>query len=165
MGRSSNDELYEILDGWCRIARDTRGSTLCLEDLIRTITCESVIRTGKNDTDEAYQVFKDLLETTNIDGERIVSLKPFTELLYHAQQKMLCFAVSQNANFLFVPQEAGQNDLVCVLYGCSIPVVLRPRSGGFYSFVGQCYALGFMRGEAIEGLRNGKYKSEEFELQ
>jgi len=45
---------------------------------------------------------------------------------------------------------ARKGDLVCVLYGCSIPVLLREVAGGRFEFIGECYLDGFMDGEAIK---------------
>ena len=45
---------------------------------------------------------------------------------------------------------ARKGDMVCVLLGCSIPVVLRPvGKKGRYEFVGECYLHGFMYGRAV----------------
>ena len=46
-------------------------------------------------------------------------------------------------------------DMFCLIFGCSIPVVLRKisASGGspHFEFVGECYVHGMMDGEALEG--------------
>lgn len=45
-------------------------------------------------------------------------------------------------------------DVVCILFGCSVPVVLRKLSQGKdpdYAFIGECYLHGMMDGEAIPG--------------
>jgi hypothetical protein len=44
--------------------------------------------------------------------------------------------------------------MICILFGCSVPVVLRRfnEAGKFYhKFIGECYAHGMMDGEAIVG--------------
>jgi hypothetical protein len=55
--------------------------------------------------------------------------------------------------FGLAPGDAEKGDQVCILFGCSVPVVLRrvrgDRSKTLYSFVGECYAHGKMDGEAI----------------
>jgi hypothetical protein len=61
-----------------------------------------------------------------------------------------------------VSRRARKGDLVCVLFGCSIPVVLRKFSTGCsenskedsYEFIGECYLHGFMNGEALENERS-----------
>lgn len=45
---------------------------------------------------------------------------------------------------------ARKGDVVCVLYGCSIPVLLREGKEGRYEFIGECYVDGYMNGEALD---------------
>ncbi|KAL5320087.1 hypothetical protein ACEPPN_013149 [Leptodophora sp. 'Broadleaf-Isolate-01'] len=46
---------------------------------------------------------------------------------------------------------AETGDLVCVLLGCSVPVLLRKRKDeGTFEFIGECYLDGFMSGEALK---------------
>jgi hypothetical protein len=47
------------------------------------------------------------------------------------------------------PTYMRSNDVVAILYGCSWPVVLRPR-GEFYQFIEVCYFPGIMDGEAVQ---------------
>jgi Heterokaryon incompatibility protein (HET) len=54
------------------------------------------------------------------------------------------------------PLRAANGDLVCVLYGCSVPVVLRKRGElDEYEFIGECYMDDYMYGKAIDDLENG----------
>ena len=56
------------------------------------------------------------------------------------------------------PSDADPGDIVCILYGCSVPCILRPRinhddvGGLAYDFIGETYIYGFMDGEAITTL-------------
>ncbi|KUI55525.1 Heterokaryon incompatibility protein 6, OR allele [Cytospora mali] len=64
------------------------------------------------------------------------------------------------------PQRAQKGDMVCVLFGCSIPVVLRKCEQNdtkepVYELIGECYLDGFMDGEA---LRLGK-QTHDFKIQ
>ena len=67
------------------------------------------------------------------------------------------------------PYRAKKGDLICVLLGCSIPVVLRKREnerlegfiGDSYEFIGECYLHGFMNGEAQNC---GKFETKDFRL-
>lgn len=98
-------------------------------------------------------------------------------------------------NFLgLAPSKAREGDLVCILYGCSVPVVLRridrttgdkdpaialPRrkaddksptrsssskSDHYYEFIGECYIHGMMDGEALRHQRTRGLQQQEFEL-
>jgi hypothetical protein len=55
-----------------------------------------------------------------------------------------------------IPQSAKVGDLVCVLFGCSVPVVLRKRpskgTNNCYELVGEAYVHGFMDGKGIRSL-------------
>jgi hypothetical protein len=63
------------------------------------------------------------------------------------------------------PCRVRKGDRICVLLGCSIPLILRPREGQpSYQVVGECYLHGFMDGEVLKGLEGGKFKIEEFQL-
>jgi hypothetical protein len=68
--------------------------------------------------------------------------------------------------FGLAPQQARMNDKICLLYGCSVPVVLReqtddpcslfrcsgtPNIRAYYEIIGEAYVDGFMDGEAFEG--------------
>ena len=51
------------------------------------------------------------------------------------------------------PQETRKGDLICVIFGCSVPVILRRnaanRSDIHYEFIGECYVHDLMDGEAF----------------
>ena len=56
------------------------------------------------------------------------------------------------------PSKAQEEDLVCILNGCSVPVILRKTglrsdqnsSDHYYEFIGECYVHGMMDGEAMQ---------------
>ena len=47
------------------------------------------------------------------------------------------------------PANAEEGDHICVLIGCSVPVILR-KKGFDWHFVGECFVFGFMDGEAMD---------------
>lgn len=56
------------------------------------------------------------------------------------------------------PLDTDRGDLICILYGCSVPVALRPRKSEeevlmgerqSYTLIGECYLHGMMDGEAV----------------
>jgi hypothetical protein len=54
-----------------------------------------------------------------------------------------------------VAQRAKSGDTLCILYGCSVPVVLRrlgTESDGYWQLIGEAYVQDFMDGEAISSL-------------
>jgi len=63
------------------------------------------------------------------------------------------------------PAETVVSDLVCVLFGCSVPVVLRPiTDADEFTLIGECYVYGFMDGEAVARLETGEFTIRDFVL-
>jgi hypothetical protein len=57
-----------------------------------------------------------------------------------------------------------QGDIVCILFGCSTPVILRPSNHGAYNLVGDCYVHGIMEGEAMEWIEKGICSTDYFRI-
>lgn len=56
-------------------------------------------------------------------------------------------------------------DIVVVAFGCHSPIILRPEGNqGRYRYVGDVYIDGYMRGEAVDELEQGKRKVAKFVL-
>lgn len=81
--------------------------------------------------------------------------------------------LSRNASFIrtessmgFTSRFAAEDDIICTLLGCSVPVILRPciEQPEFYHFVGECYIDGIMDGEAFQEYQSRGTKLEEFRL-
>ncbi|KAL2065534.1 hypothetical protein VTL71DRAFT_3204 [Oculimacula yallundae] len=64
------------------------------------------------------------------------------------------FLVSKQSGLIgLAPMAAQEGDKICILYGCSVPVVLRKKEvkdDTFWQVVGECYVHGKMNGEAME---------------
>jgi hypothetical protein len=71
------------------------------------------------------------------------------------------FFITRNGYIGLAPNAAREGDFVCVLLGCSVPVVLR-REMDHYIFVGDCYMHGIMNGEAIAMVLSGDLNFEYF---
>lgn len=54
-------------------------------------------------------------------------------------------------------------DRVCVVLGCSVPIIFH-REGDHFLNLGDTFIDGFMNGEATDGISDGKYKLQTFEL-
>ena len=81
--------------------------------------------------------------------------------------------ITQHEALGLAPEESKKRDLICILYGCSVPVALRrmvdPSSNKeYYIFIGECYVHGIMDGEAFELARSrsddGEIERKDFEL-
>lgn len=66
------------------------------------------------------------------------------------------------------PSSARKKDLICILYGLSVPVILRPvrstNSSREFRLIGECYIHGMMNGEAFELRQNGQYVRSTFNI-
>jgi hypothetical protein len=61
------------------------------------------------------------------------------------------------------PWDSEEGDVVCVLLGCRFPVVLR-RVERHYILVGEAYFEGYMDGETMVELKEGRYQLGTFEI-
>jgi hypothetical protein len=54
-------------------------------------------------------------------------------------------------HFGLAPSLVREYDIICIFFGCSVPVVLRESRThpGLYEFIGECYIYGMMDGEAL----------------
>lgn len=61
------------------------------------------------------------------------------------------------------PNDMHETDVVAVLDGCRMPVVLRKMDKGYF-FLGLCFVLGLMDGEAATMVQDGNAVTENFEI-
>ncbi|KAH0521990.1 hypothetical protein TsFJ059_005912 [Trichoderma semiorbis] len=75
------------------------------------------------------------------------------------------FARTTRGYYVMGPQVMEEGDIICVLFGGKMPFCLRPCLDSHrYLLVGECYIHGFMNGEAIEMLDEGRLCDEMFEV-
>jgi hypothetical protein len=75
-------------------------------------------------------------------------------------QDFLCY----EAGYMdLAPPGASKGDLICILYGCKLPFVLRKQQEQ-YLLVGSCYVYGMMHGEVLESVRSGKLSIRRMDL-
>jgi hypothetical protein len=65
----------------------------------------------------------------------------------------------------FAPRTAEESDTICILPGCSTPLIIRPEGeGNRFKVIGECYIQGIMEGEIMEWLKTGKVQLETINL-
>jgi hypothetical protein len=79
----------------------------------------------------------------------------------YCKGKRLVCSSSEKIRVVSAPAQVG--DLICVVLGCSVPVLFRCQ-GNYFLNIGEIFLDGFMDSEAVDGLEKGKYMSETFEL-
>lgn len=88
--------------------------------------------------------------------------KPWRRLASSASGRRR-FLLSEGEHLGLAPSGAKEGDLICVLYGCVFPVLLRQHRECF-EVIGVMYLQGFMHGEAVRKLKDGELESREFRL-
>lgn len=58
-------------------------------------------------------------------------------------------------------QQTKKGDLIVILFGCSTPIVIRPR-GSRFQVIGEAYVQGFMDGEALGLKESGGWQRQRF---
>jgi hypothetical protein len=71
--------------------------------------------------------------------------------------------ISSKGYIGLAPPKAQEGDLICVLFGCSVPVIIR-KVKDHHIFIGESYVHGIMDGEAIDQMNEGTLTEEEFIL-
>jgi hypothetical protein len=58
--------------------------------------------------------------------------------------------VSKDGFLGMAPDKAKKGDLICIIFGCNVPVVLREAANGkAFVFIGECFVDEYMSGEAV----------------
>jgi hypothetical protein len=81
------------------------------------------------------------------------------------------FSTAKEERLGLAPDTAKVGDIVCVFYGCSVPVIIREikdrdrerrdMNKQEYQFIGEGYLHGMMDGEAVSGARRAELKDKE----
>ena len=62
-----------------------------------------------------------------------------------------------------VPRGSEIGDKICILFGGSVPFVLRDNHDEYFKFIGECYVHGIMDGEAVKG-QEISVRAQDFEI-
>jgi hypothetical protein len=92
--------------------------------------------------------------TTRLRGQVVAS-----NMLARICQRSLI--VSEKGYIGLGPAKVQKGDLMCILYGSSVPIILRQEDDHFL-FVGEAYVHGAMYGEVMHSLEIGKAAEREF---
>jgi heterokaryon incompatibility protein (HET) len=98
----------------------------------------------------------DLFDTSNWES--------FLARFSDTTMKMTRRLMTTNTGLIgMAPLQAEQGDAVCVLFGCSVPVLLRKANlSREYKLVGECYVDGYMAGEACDDYDKTSTSAEAF---
>ncbi|CZR68976.1 uncharacterized protein PAC_18877 [Phialocephala subalpina] len=96
-----------------------------------------------------------LMENPGTPSTMVTFLKRVQEVVWNRKfLRSKCFQHDGSKKRLFglAPTSAQEGDLICILFGCSVPVILRrvgPPDDHFYYLIGEAYVHGVMDGEAL----------------
>jgi hypothetical protein len=68
-----------------------------------------------------------------------------------------CLVITENGYIGLGPRQVKTKDQVCIMYGCSVPLIVRPCDNGF-SMIGEAYVHGLMDGEAVKYMEDKNLK-------
>ena len=100
-------------------------------------------------------------------GQAVVDFEAYLPRAHDTMLKMhRRLLVTNEGHIGMAPGRARKGDVVVVLFGCSVPVLLRSldEEGTSYAFIGECYVHGYMNGEAIQELNSGTRELKTFTL-
>lgn len=142
-----------------------------LDQFYRVITCENA------EFDRILQEVKDwwaqwqsqLLQHKSADAIEVTAYqKGYLQLIFDfcAGKRLLYFESPQGCTqpkfkLGLCPNEAKEGDLLCVLLGCNYPVILRPLTD-HYVLIGEALVPQYMKGKAVEEMREGSLKAQDF---
>ena len=72
-------------------------------------------------------------------------------------------AVTKRGHICMLPMGARKDDIICTLYGCVFPLVLRSK-GSNYILIGAGYVSGYMSFEAVREMKDGKREETVFTI-
>lgn len=134
-----------------------------IEAYIRTLVTDRTAAHERLDN-ASYEAFWE----NSVLSLKCLSVDPTTRLrgqvVAHNTFHRICqrsLIVSEKGYIGLGPAQVQSGDCLCILYGCSVPVILRPE-GDHYLFVGEAYVHGAMHGEIMHLLGIGKAAEREF---
>ena len=90
-----------------------------------------------------------------------LSLEILSPIFRMSRQRKTVETVTQNV--ILAPEATQQGNMVCILFGCPVPVVLRPQRG-FYELLGACYVDDMMRDQIFDDIEKGHCFEHDFNL-
>jgi hypothetical protein len=119
---------------WLERVRSLRVHGTSLENILR----------------DAHQSGVDSAVTYTPEQDEYVQDSFYGRFFDTVERMSLCLMTSSTARLGMVPEGAMKGDLVCILFGCSVPVLLRrTKDEDSFTVIGECFLDGCMAGEAI----------------
>jgi hypothetical protein len=118
--------------------------------------CVVIVEKIKREVEEAGKVY----EADETVGSHELHRKLYTHFIYLWDRR---FFLLDEGIVGMAPKMAIEGDVVCVLFGCPHPMVLRSVED-HYIIIGEAYVHGYMYGQAIDRFERGELDARYFEL-
>jgi hypothetical protein len=155
----ANDPVDWSFSTWFEQNRHLRFGDQTLEDLVRAIQLDApaspppLRRPASYPIRQADDQYSDRLDTF------------LTRFHDTVRKKARRLTVTHQGLVGATPCRAREGDVVAVLFGCSIPLVLRVRGEReAWQVIGEAFVHGFMNGEVANLLKRGKKTTKRFRL-
>ncbi|KAF2174689.1 hypothetical protein K469DRAFT_613736, partial [Zopfia rhizophila CBS 207.26] len=114
-------------------------------------------------TDPSFTAFHEQQRSALLQLSKTGDADQFAVVAGKACDERLFF-FTRDGHMGLCPRAARVGDLIVILYGGSVPYVLRRHSDDCYTFVGECYVHGMMFGEALVKKERYDIKEQVFRL-
>lgn len=158
------ERVFPAFSHWYRHNRDLRIDGISLSEAIRcTASAETAALPSsagqRGKPRQRGQHLQDIAEITDWDG----FLSRARTTTSSMGRRLM---VTDTGRVGMAPKRAQKGDVVCILLGCSIPLVLRPSPGGdgTFTLVGECYLDEYMNGEILQGVGAQRRETREFRI-
>ncbi|KAK3331733.1 heterokaryon incompatibility protein-domain-containing protein [Cercophora scortea] len=154
-------DVYPTFSEWFKHNKNLRIGGITLEEAIQATASLGPMGTYLEPRQRASG---DKLSELSQDIYAISGWRSFLSRSRDTTSSMGKRLIVTNGGLLgMAPREARKGDLVCVLLGCSIPLVLREVPGEeTFTVVGECYVDGYMNGEVCERMEHHGRSIREF---
>ena len=143
MEKASDDELRA---GFVAVENFASDQETWNQDYLNYI---KTLSQGQLDPSKREKILQEMLKKQSDTADRFKKMQRVLETFQMAAKARVFFTTEKKSMGL-APKVAIEGDFVCVLYGCSIPLVIRKRETvDQYQLIGECYAHGIMDGEAM----------------
>ena len=162
-------------DGDVGLSEEEKTAIGSIGDIDDVDTLLSVLE----ETSYRLGVLKDvsrIMESKRLENENDTTFQDFLRQIGGLPNKVDKVILTKDGYIGRCRNTVGVGDIVCVLFGCAMPMVLRPHFLGYatmgslyldkiyYELIGEAYLHGIMHGEAMAALQNGQKEVHEYEL-
>lgn len=157
--------ILQTLHSWFQFVELEVGSS----DQIHEHFLALVLRTDDDDTEISSLVeylvkYRGLMDYWVVPPPLPKEIENVSQVLAQTFFQRSLF-VTDEGEFGLTEKGVQEGDKICILFGCSLPVILREGSNGDgYEFMGDADLPGWMYGRGIEELEKGVYCEETFLL-